>query len=334
MKFKPFLLFTLLITLIFSACETDIDLDASYQDYTIVYGLLEMTEDQQEDSVFIKITKAYLGGEAAQVALIQDSSEYQEKLKVSLTQIKNGNEIGYWEFDTTTRNNKDTVGDFYAPRHQMYYAIMPVDEDSRYDLRIEHGDKVITSETNIVNSFSIKKPGQAKLINYIPNSPPMKFEWVVSPYAKSYEAIIRFYFKEVWEGMPDTVYRYIDWYKFSKVNETIGIGSTITLNYQSDLFYTSVINAVPYFDAQKEAKVLARYSGDAEYIIFAASEELTTYITVNDPNTTSIVLERPDYTNITNGLGIFSSRRLETTTKTLSNDSKDLLSNLGVKFEF
>jgi hypothetical protein len=193
---------------------------------------------------------------------------------------------------------------------------------------------VITAETNIVNSFSIKKPGQAKLINYIPNSPPMKFEWVVSPYSKSYEAIIRFYFKEVWEGNPDTVYRYIDWYKFSKVNETVSIGNSITLNYQADLFYTSVINSVPYFDAQKEAKVLARYSGLAEYIVFAASEELTTYITVNDPNTTSIVLERPEYTNISNGLGIFSSRRVETTTKTLSNDTKDLLSDLGVKFEF
>jgi hypothetical protein len=335
MKIKQFLTFFLLLTLAISSCETEFDLDAPFKDYTIVYGLLEMTEEGEADSAFIKITRAFLGGDASQVAQIEDSSEYQEKLDVTLTRYRNGNLIGDpIVFDTITRNNKDTIGDFYAPRHQMYYAIMQVDEESKYELRIVIGNKVVTSETYIVNPFSIKKPGQAKLINYIPGSPPMTFEWVVSEYAKSYEAIIRFYFKEVWEGMPDTVYRYIDWYKFSKVNESVSIGNTLSLNYPADLFYTSVTNTVPYFDAATEARVLARYSGRAEYIVFAATEELTTYVNVNNTNSNSIVLERPEYTNINNGFGIFSSRRTETTTKTLSNDTKDLLSNLGVKFEY
>lgn len=335
MKIKQFLTLTLFIAFTFTSCETDFDLDAPYQDYTIVYGLLEKTEEGVADSAFIKITKAFLGGDASQVAQIEDSSEYQQKLDVTLTRYRNGNQIGDpVVFDTITRNNKDTMGDFYAPTHQMYYALMEVDEESKYDLRIVVGNKVVTAETYIVNSFSIKKPGQAKLINYVPGSPPMAFEWVVSEYARSYEAIIRFHFKEVWAGMPDTVYRYIDWYKGSRVNQSVSIGNTLTLNYPADLFYTSVTNTVPYFDANKEAKVLARYSGRAEYIIYAATEELTIYVNVNNTNSNSIVLERPEYTNINNGFGIFSSRCTQTTTKTLSNDTKDLLSNLGVKFEY
>ena len=47
MRIKHFLILTLLIAITFSACETEFDLDATYKDYTIVYGLLEMTEDQQ-----------------------------------------------------------------------------------------------------------------------------------------------------------------------------------------------------------------------------------------------------------------------------------------------
>jgi len=337
MKIKQFIALAILFTLTFSACETTFDLDAEYEDITIVYGLLEKTEDGQSDSVFIKVTKAFLGGDAAQVALIRDSSEYQNKLDVTLTQYKNGNQVGDpIVFDSISRYNKqDTTqgGDFYFPDHQMYYAIMPVDEDSKYDLHIVRNDKVITSETNIVNSFTISKPGQSIGIDYVPES-KMKFTWSVSYFAKSYEAIIRFHFKEVWEGVPDTVYRYIDWYLVKRVNETVGIGDNITLYYQADMFYVSVENTVPYYDAQKEAKVLERYSGDAQYIVYAATDELTTYVNVNNAGSTSIVLERPAYTNINNGLGLFSSRRYETVSKVLRNDTKDRLSNLNAKFVY
>jgi len=337
MKIKHFVLLAILLTLTFSACETTFDLDAEYQDITIVYSLLEKTDEGQSDSVFIKITKAYLGGDASQVALIRDSSEYQEKLGVTLTRSENGNPVGDpIVFDSITRYNKQDTslgGDFYFPDHQMYYAIMPVDEDSKYDLRIVIKDKVITSETNIVNRFSITRPGQAKSINYVPES-KMKFAWSVSYFAKSYESIIRFHFKEVWEGNPDTVYRYIDWYKTSRTNETVGVGDDITLYYPADIFYIAVQNTVPYLDAQKEARVLARYSSDAEYLVYAATDELTTYVNVNNTNTNSIVLERPSFTNINNGLGLFSSRKSENVTKILANDTKDLLSNLGVKFVY
>ena len=54
-----------------------------------------------------------------------------------------------------------------------------------------------------------------------------------------------------------------------------------------------------------------------DFIIAVAADELNTYMEVNEPSN-SIVQERPDYTNITNGIGLFSSRIKNTRTKKIS----------------
>ena len=55
--------------------------------------------------------------------------------------------------------------------------------------------------------------------------------------------------------------------------------------------------------------------------------DLETYINVNQP-ITGIVQERPSFTNINNGLGLFSSRYTHTGSGwTLSLDTKDYLTD-------
>ena len=50
---------------VFSSCETDFDVNAEWDDVTIVYGLLDPNNEIQ----LIKINKAYLGaGDAIQMA--------------------------------------------------------------------------------------------------------------------------------------------------------------------------------------------------------------------------------------------------------------------------
>ena len=51
----------------------------------------------------------------------------------------------------------------------------------------------------------------------------------------------------------------------------------------------------------------ARRFKDIDLVFNVGSSQLRTYITINEPSS-SIVQERPGYTNITNGIGIFSSR--------------------------
>jgi len=52
---------------------------------------------------------------------------------------------------------------------------------------------------------------------------------------------------------------------------------------------------------------VVRYFNSIDMLMTVGSEDLETYINVNKP-ITGIVQERPQFTNINNGIGLFSSR--------------------------
>ncbi len=66
---------------IFNRCSNEVDLYADYKDITIVYGILDVSDD----TAWVKITKAFTGpGNALTMAHNSDSSNYPYKLDVSL----------------------------------------------------------------------------------------------------------------------------------------------------------------------------------------------------------------------------------------------------------
>ena len=71
MKKLLILILPFLMVLYVVSCEEDFDINAPYQDITVVYGLI----DQGQDSIFLKINKAFLGdGDVMEMAKIEDSS--------------------------------------------------------------------------------------------------------------------------------------------------------------------------------------------------------------------------------------------------------------------
>ena len=79
----------------FSSCETDFDVNAEWNDVTIVFGLLDPNNEIQ----LIKINKAYLGaGDAIQMASVSDSVNYTPSdLDVKLYRIKS---LGFGQYQT------------------------------------------------------------------------------------------------------------------------------------------------------------------------------------------------------------------------------------------
>ena len=90
----------------------------------------------------------------------------------------------------------------------------------------------------------------------------------------------------------------------------------MSVSYSNDGFYDFIADQIPYDDPIKESNVRERYTNDVDFIIAVAAIELNTYMEVNEPSN-SIVQERPDYSNITNGLGVLSSRYRNIRTKKL-----------------
>ena len=62
------------ISLIFSSCSTDFDLNAPYETIPVVYGLL----DQSKDTQFVKINRSFLGyGNNVDYAAINDCTHFE-----------------------------------------------------------------------------------------------------------------------------------------------------------------------------------------------------------------------------------------------------------------
>jgi hypothetical protein len=314
MKKLSALLIALTGILIFSGCSTDVDINASYEEITIVYGLL----DPHEDTTYIKINKAFLGPDNALVmAKVPDSSQFIEKLDVRMWEQSSPENIIY--FDTITISDKDT-GTFYNPYQVLYYSpFQPDPTDKVYMLSILYNDTEITSEATTFNfsTVNIKSPGFALKIGFDNNNNTKSVAWDRMAEAPRYQVTIRFNFKEIWEGSPDTVYRYFDWYNDTKKAFS---GNEVETYYTGATFYSALAVKTPYPDPAVEAQVLRRFTGAVNYIVDAAGTELNTYMDVTEPSN-SIIQDRPEYSNITNGIGIFSTRSKAIKSKKLNDQT-------------
>ena len=82
---KNFTLLFLLFSVAFSSCETDFNVNADWEEVTVVFGLLDQSQDRQ----YIRINKAFLGNESAYVmASVSDSLNYNpDSLEVKIEKL-------------------------------------------------------------------------------------------------------------------------------------------------------------------------------------------------------------------------------------------------------
>lgn len=115
--------------------------------------------------------------------------------------------------------------------------------------------------------------------------------------------------------------KYADWtFPNIEVNNPL-VSSTLELTYNGEEFYKNLaIKILPAVGVERKAIGL-------DYIFVIGAEEFYTYYLVNQPSLT-INQSIPQYSNIVNGLGIFSSRNISTLrNKELDSSSLDSLRN-------
>jgi len=333
MKSKSILLIITLVVLFFSSCEEDFDITADYKDITIAYGLLDLGQD----TTFLRINKAFLGdGNVLEMVKVEDSSIYVNGLNASIEEWSGNSLQATYSLDTMTISDKQE-GLFYNPYQLLYYGIFEVQSDFQYKLKINVKDKEVTGETNPVNDFSMSQPSAgAKFIQFRPGT-QNAVEWESAKYGKRYEVLIRFKFKELREDQPDTLYRHVDWSLGTQKSAALVGGEEMYAPYQNDAFYLIISDpngsGVPYADPAEEALVTERFTNDVDFIISVAGDELNTYIEVNEPSN-SIIQDKPDYTNLNNGLGIFSSRFKKVRVKKLHPETIAEIMKLNMKFVY
>ncbi len=310
MLLKRLILLLVALTVLLPSCEEDFDITAPYQDITIVYGLV----DPGDDTIFLKINKAFLGdGNVLEMAKIEDSSVYVNGLTAVIEEWENGGLLRSYSLDTINIDNKED-GTFYNPRQIIYYTPFEPQTTREYRLKVNVNNREVTAGTLLVRNFSIDKPSSGtKFIQFKPDTDG-EVAWTSAKNGRRYEVVIRFNYKEVLNNSPDTVFRHIDWAMGTRKSINTNGGEEMSIKYSNDGFYSLLANNVPYDDPNQEANVKERYTNNVDVFVAVAAEELNTYMEVNEPSN-SIVQDRPDYTNVTGGLGIFSSRFRNVRTK-------------------
>ena len=350
---KLFLLFmTTGMIFVLNTCKTDFDTIAPYKDISVVYCLL----DQRDSITYLKLNKAFLGeGNALVYASVEDSSNYPYPLNAWLEQWSaNGDSLGVlFHFDTTTIYNKEP-GTFYNPEQVIYkggpdhyayirYIIQPpydtvgyqkiwLDENSIYKLKIEDPvtGKMISAQTSLVENFKITRPFPGSTtIKFVTNpSGPTTFAWTKAPNDTEnkfrYDLQIVFNYRErVQSG--DTINKFL--MLASGIVYPSPGNAEISYYYYDNNFFASCLNNIPYKDAAEEATVVQRYTKNIEVIVSAANADYNLYMQVYEPST-SIAQEKPTFTNIDNGIGIFSSRYQISATKRLHAETVQDLKNM------
>ena len=320
---KLFLSLSLLASLVFfNACTTDVDLYANYKDIPVIYGLLNATQDTN----FVRINRAFSGSNsthinANEVALIADSCNYPGKLKAYIVEYKQGYGNTYQptgdtlKLDTTTIHDKEP-GIFYAPNQKVYYTTEKEkfannNENSKYKYKlfVFKGNDTISAETGIVGGERFKIINSSLHFSSDANEKSSKIKFIAADNAAFYDMKFVFNYHESINGGP-----VVD----KQVSYSCGTKNIDELSIEDGSFFFSYSNKVLFNLLE------AAIGGDTVYDVnhpnvmryfdkhpiqiqlSAGADELYNYIQVNSES--GFTQAVPDYTNVTGGYGVFSSK--------------------------
>lgn len=309
-----------------SSCSTELDVTGQYKETMVVYGLL----DQNQSKQYIKVNKAFLGeGDAFSYAQLKDSVQFRNAVNVVLKRFKNGTQTATYNFQPDNNVPKD-AGVFYGPdqTNAIYSFSIPL-SDLTTDVGTEFRLSVRNSETgteatstaqllpnSAFNSFSFSPS-----VNIIvPNNTEFtyKINWKSVARVRLYQLKVRFNYID--STVNGNVNKYVDYLFPTQKTATLNGNEDMTNELRGQSFLKLIGNQLSNYP-----DLIARVSKNFEFYLISATDDLSTFIDINAPST-GIIQERPKFTNITNGLGIFSARNNQApTTKLVGGDTKDEL---------
>ena len=318
-KISVFLLTLYCLLHIFTACKKEFSINAGWKDITVVYGLL----DQGDAIHYIRVNKAFLGeGNSLLMAKSFDSTNYPKgvldvKLLEYINYPGNPNKTYSLTWDTVRKD----IGVFYDPTNPeqtVFKTTANLNQNYTYQLVITNlkTGKIITGLTNLVSSFDIVSPGPSLKFTFTGTS---TIKWYSTNNGASYQLTIRFHYTEINNITNISTSNYVDWFPIQTVSDNSN-GTLLTRDFKADPFYYNLSSHIAVNPNVK------RIPGKVDFIFLVADNDLNTYLTINQPSN-SVVQEKPEFTNINNGIGIFASRYTNTRSLDLSAKSLDSLGN-------
>jgi len=313
-KIKSFYLvlsaFFLMLT--FYSCETEVDLFSDYEDVAVVYALL----DQGDSVQYFRINPTFIGeGDARKLAGDTSLTNYNKNdLEVRLYDLELGEDFFYQAEETMEKLNSDGIFD---ENIRMFKLSTPVYDSSNgwvvnkiiqpnrtYRLEIKNNvsKKTYTSEIEVGDIN--------ELIMSLPSSNPRRpSSWLKFHTGTQYNP---YTFKFLPINGADRYRLSMIFYHFLG-NDSLNLdssifnlgevikepnASSISFDFDGEEFY-SILN--------NKLDLATNRTGEyVDIVISALGTDLNNYIEVSNVSSTGLSQERPEYSNIENGLGVFS----------------------------
>lgn len=334
----------------FNSCKNDLDVLAPGEEAVSVYGIINPNQSVQN----IRINKVYLtDGDALAAGQNSETINYGPgELLVTLQRFMTGSttqtlttvgnptrkEIVLTETVVTTADGT------FNTQQRIWQTTDKLYNSGEYKLTIKNvsSGKEFTSQVIVVDSV---RPNSVKPFIYHPTLYPMHGNYVTTgspvtqqiayidysvltatqyikfksiPNAKLYSVVMRFhYIDSLISG--GTVNSYVDYTFPNQKSSTLGGGEDLEVSFSANDFYVVVGSEM---QKKSMANIKKRRSHYMEYIVLAGAESLNTFLLVNEPSN-SIAQDKPNYTNINGGVGVFSSCSRSIITHDLWNDFID-----------
>ena len=328
MKNRLFLVAVLVFAGLCPACKKDFSVNADYEDFPIVFGLINIADNTH----YVKIYKSFVTEKSAYDAAkdihlysyIDSVEVYMEERNAKDTLIRK------ILFDTTTEVPKD-AGIFAYPTQIVYKTDAELNMDYHYKLFVYNPytkKMAYSSDVVLAGQVNITAPmGPTLSITDRPFS--LKYMPISNAYL--YEFTVTFYYSELLKDHSTRQGNPIEWNIGQHPRRTSGLPIS-SPEAGGKFFFQRIASSIAY-----DENVLLRHTDSIVLSVFTAEKDWYLYIYANRPSS-GINQNRLDYTNISAyntesneekyALGIFSSRAESTRSfrdLTLTTGSRDSL---------
>jgi hypothetical protein len=301
---KYYLAIASLITLIgFGSCANDIDIFTEYKEQAVIYGLIDLSEPVQ----YIKVGRTFLNpnATAAQIAQISDSLYFKDVV-VKLIEENNGREIILSRVDSIPKDS----GYFQNKENILYATAESINPSASYRLFVQNPitGYAASAKTLIVGVPFVSFP--VSLNNRYWSVAPelsiqLRFNSGIN--AKQQDAYFEFWVEEFDVLTPSIKeLKHLRWrFVRNLKNETTSPGSKVNVSPGAgfyDFFLANLENGIFKSDSNYVRRIVK-----TDFVLYSASQDLVDYVEASTPGI-GIVQKQTEYSNIENGIGLFSSR--------------------------
>lgn len=315
MKFHWLILLTVFTS--FWSCSEEIDLTAPYQETMAVYGFLNPNDSLQ----YIRVSKAFLGdGNVYVMAQQQDSVNYGNILDVRMERIFNNVVAETFSLTRVDTIAKDS-GAFYYPGQVYYVTSRIIREDgSKYRLIVRNTQTgyEVNSTTVIIPDINVNvpSPSDADFATRL----PITYNYASTQNAKIHDLDIIFRYREI-ESNGDVSFHNVVIPFTEKLTGANPFGPVEFQYFRPDFFVTLGLEIPVRAGVTRRVDGLPPGQKAIEYRFYCGTDDLYTYYQLTRPSD-GIVQERPLFTTVNNGVGLFTSRLIHSEFRNLNSNTR------------